>query len=184
MVIGCEVEVLRDNGYGKLSYSKKLSEVSTLKFKAATLQRRPSTSVSSLKVNVTVIDSQGHNLNVRKGKWDGSDRRSSGVNDHEAIVGQPLRVSCVSRGADPSPNLTLTINDQPWLETSSTAKFEPVTLGVPNGYKVVEGRLDMVYDSMFNNNGYMVIECKAFYDDYLFEKEHTSLTKRSPNSQV
>ena len=133
---------------------------------------------------MTVIDSQGHNLNVRKGKWDGSDRRSSGVNDHEAIVGQPLRVSCVSRGADPSPNLTLTINDQPWLETSSTAKLEPVTLGVPNGYKVVEGRLDMVYDSMFNNNGYMVIECKAFYEDYLFEKEHTSLTKRSPNSQV
>lgn len=31
ITVGCEVEVLRDNGYGKLAHSQKMEEVSVLK---------------------------------------------------------------------------------------------------------------------------------------------------------
>ena len=39
--------------------------------------------------------------------------------------------------------------------------------------------MDTVYDSMFNNNGDMAIECKASYEDFLFEKKQLGLRKQA-----
>ena len=54
-------------------------------------------------------------------------------------------------------------------------------LFVPNisilGTKVVEGRINTVIDSMFTSNQFLDIECKATYDDFLFEKKQLRLTK-------
>ena len=45
------------------------------------------------------------------------------------------------------------------------------------GTKVVEGRVNTVIDSMFTSNQVLDIECKATYDDFLFEKKQLRLTK-------
>ena len=125
-----------------------------------------------------MADTQGHQLRMKNGKWD-----SRGAeNQHEATVGQPLLVSCISQGTNPTPNLTMFINDQPLKEASATARVQDLTMGVPTGMKVTEGRLDMVYDSMFGSNNMMTIECKAYFNDYLIETEHLSLRKK--NNQV
>jgi len=153
ITLGCEVEVLRDSGYGKLDHSKKITEA-----------------------NVSVADTQGHQLRMKNGKWDAY---NSGAANHEATVGQPLLVSCISQGTTPSPNLTLFINDQAWNDVSATARTQDLSMGVPSGMKVVEGRLDMVYDSMFGRNNMMVIECKAHIQDYLLTTEHLSLRKKT-----
>jgi len=153
ITLGCEVEVLRDSGYGKLDHSKKITEA-----------------------NVSVADTQGHQLRMKNGKWDAY---NSGAANHEATVGQPLLVSCISQGTTPSPNLTLFINDQAWKDVSATARTQDLSMGVPSGMKVVEGRLDMVYDSMFGRNNMMVIECKAHIQDYLLTTEHLSLRKKT-----
>merc|ERR1712012_1413089 len=153
ITLGCEVEVLRDSGYGKLDHSKKITEA-----------------------NVSVADTQGHQLRIKNGKWDAY---NSGAANHEATVGQPLLVSCISQGTTPSPNLTLFINDQAWNDVSATARTQDLSMGVPSGMKVVEGRLDMVYDSMFGRNNMMVIECKAHIQDYLLTTEHLSLRKKT-----
>ena len=126
--------------------------------------------------NVSVADTQGHQLRMKNGKWDAY---NSGAANHEATVGQPLLVSCISQGTTPSPNLTLFINDQAWNDVSATARTQDLSMGVPSGMKVVEGRLDMVYDSMFGRNNMMVIECKAHIQDYLLTTEHLSLRKKT-----
>ena len=172
ITIGCEVEVLRDSGYGKLDHSKKISEVFEY-------QNEISKRLSLiLKVEISVADTQGHQLRMKNGKWDSRGSESQ----HEATVGQPLLVSCISQGTNPLPNLTMFINDQPWKEVSGTARVQDLAMGVPTGMKVVEGRLDMVYDSMFGSNNMMTIECKAYFNDYLIETEHLSLRKK--NNQV
>ena len=61
--------------------------------------------------------------------------------------------------------------------------LDPFWLFVPNiyisilGTKVVEGRVNTVIDSMFTSNHVLDIECKATYDDFLFEKKQLRLTK-------
>merc|ERR1711953_497785 len=154
ITLGCEVEVLRDSGYGKLDHSKKITEA-----------------------NISVADTQGHQLRIKNGKWDAYNSRNT--NQHEATVGQPLLVSCISQGTTPNPNLTLFVNDQAWEDVSATARTQELTMGVPSGMKVVEGRLDMVYDSMFGRNDMIVIECKAHIQDYMLTSEHLSLRKKT-----
>ena len=68
-------------------------------------------------------------MTLKNGKWDSSNY----INQFEASVGQPLLVSCISKNANPSPNLTLYLNDQPWEETSGTSAIQEVRLGVPSG---------------------------------------------------
>merc|ERR1712227_262676 len=154
ITLGCEVEVLRDSGYGKLDHSKKITEA-----------------------NISVADTQGHQLRIKNGKWDAYNSRNT--NQHEATVGQPLLVSCISQGTTPNPNLTLFVNDQAWEDVSATARTQDLTMGVPSGMKVVEGRLDMVYDSMFGRNNMIVIECKAHIQDYMLTSAHLSLRKKT-----
>jgi len=151
VTVGCEVKVLRDNGYGKLS----------------TLQKRA-------ELPVTVVDTLSHSMTLKNGKWDSSNY----INQFEASVGQPLLVSCISKNANPSPNLTLYLNDQPWEATSGTSAIQEVRLGVPSGTKVIEGRMDTVYDQMFNAQGILNIECKAMFKDFMIEKKQLGLKKK------
>lgn len=132
---------------------------------------------SFFKANISVADTQGHQLRIKNGKWDAYNSRNT--NQHEATVGQPLLVSCISQGTTPNPNLTLFVNDQAWEDVSATARTQDLTMGVPSGMKVVEGRLDMVYDSMFGRNNMIVIECKAHIQDYMLTSEHLSLRKKT-----
>jgi len=91
---------------------------------------------------------------------------------------------------NPGPNLTLTLNGRPWEETSATARIQEAS-PVPNrGYssssseqstKVIEGRIDEVNDNMFSS-GVLDIECKATYDNFLFERKQLRLTKNSGSS--
>jgi hypothetical protein len=114
---------------------------------------------------------------VKKGKWDDNGNMGN-LNPHEATVGQPLTVSCLSRGSNPSPNLTMTLNGRAWQESSATSKIV-TPMGVPADTMILEGRMDTVYDSLFNSDGILAIECTAKYQDYLFEKKQLGLTKKS-----
>lgn len=128
-------------------------------------------------MQVTVVDSANHIMTLKNGKWDTSSLGN--LNQFEASVGQPLLVSCISRNANPAPNLTLTLNGQPWEETSATSRIEEIRIGVPTGSKVIEGRMDTVYQSMFNADGVMAIECKANYQDYVVDKKQLGLRASS-----
>jgi len=160
--VKCEVEVLRDNGYGKLSSSKKEAEVP-----------------------ITVVDSTNHQMTIKKGAWSQNNQGQS--SQYQASLNEALVVSCASMNVNPSPNLTLTLNGRPWEETSATAQIQDVSPS--HGYssssstntKVIEGRIGEVYDNMFNSN-VLDIECKATYDDYLFDKKQLRLTKNSGSS--
>ena len=123
---------------------------------------------------MTVVDTSSHILTVKNGKWD--QQNMGNLNPFEASVGSPLLVSCISRNANPSPNLTLYLNDQPWTETSATSRVDEISIGVASDSKVIEGRMDTVYDSMFQN-GVMNIECKSTFKDFLFEKKQLGLRK-------
>jgi len=161
--VKCEVEVLRDNGYGKLSSSKKEAEVP-----------------------ITVVDSTNHQMSVKKGAW--SESNQGQMSQYQASLNEALVVSCASMNVNPSPNLTLTLNGRPWEETSATARIQDAS---PNsGYsssstesstKVIEGRIEEVYDNMFTS-GVLDIECKASYDDFLFDKKQLRLTKNAGTS--
>ena len=50
--------------------------------------------------------------------------------------------------------------------------------------KVVEGRVNTVIDSMFTSNQVLDIECKATYDDFLFEKKQLRLTKEGQSQDT
>ena len=76
MTFACEVESLRDDGYGKMKHYKKLGE--------------------SL---IRVVNNENPELIM---KHDPSQGRT-------AAAGKPLKVTCVSKGADPSPKLSITI---------------------------------------------------------------------------
>merc|ERR1711936_1494863 len=160
MNVKCEVEVLRDNGYGKLSSSKKEAEVP-----------------------ITVVDSTNHQMTVKKGAW--SENNQGSMSQYQASLNEPLIVSCASMNVNPSPNLTLTLNGRPWEETSATARIQDASPS--RGYssssstKVIEGRIEEVYDNMFNS-GVLDIECKANYEDFLFDKKQLRLTKDSGSS--
>merc|ERR1711936_415445 len=138
MNVKCEVEVLRDNGYGKLSSSKKEAEVP-----------------------ITVVDSTNHQMTVKKGAW--SENNQGSMTQYQASLNEPLIVSCASLNVNPSPNLTLTLNGRPWEEISHSASVQDAS---PNSYssssstKVVEGRVNTVIDSMFTSNQVLDIECK------------------------
>ena len=86
-------------------------------------------------------------------------------------------MSCVSQNADPAPKLSLFINDQEWESTSGNSRVQEVTYGVPHKHKIIEGRMDQIYDQNFDNRGYMIIECKAMYDDLMFDKKKITLRK-------
>jgi len=154
--VKCEVEVLRDNGYGKLSSSKKEAEIP-----------------------IVVVDNTNHQMSLKKGAWNDNNRAGQ-VNQYQVSLNQPLIVSCASLNVNPSPNLTLTLNGRPWEEISHSASVQDAS---PNSYssssstKVVEGRINTVIDSMFTSNQVLDIECKATYDDFLFEKKQLRLTK-------
>jgi len=154
--VKCEVEVLRDNGYGKLSSSKKEAEIP-----------------------IVVVDSTNHQMSLKKGAWNNNNRAGQ-LNQYQVSLNQPLIVSCASMNVNPSPNLTLTLNGRPWEEISHSASVQDTS---PNSYssssstKVVEGRVNTVIDSMFTSNQVLDIECKATYDDFLFEKKQLRLTK-------
>jgi len=154
--VKCEVEVLRDNGYGKLSSSKKEAEIP-----------------------IVVVDNTNHQMSLKKGAWNNNNRAGQ-VNQYQVSLNQPLIVSCASLNVNPSPNLTLTLNGRPWEEISHSASVQDAS---PNSYssssstKVVEGRVNTVIDSMFTSNQVLDIECKATYDDFLFEKKQLRLTK-------
>ncbi len=115
-----------------------------------------------------MVDTASHQLMLKNGKWDGSSLGN--LNEFEALVGQPLLVSCTSRNANPSPNLTLYLNNRPWEETSATSRVEEIQMGVPSGSKVIEGRMDMVYENMFQN-GALLIECKASFEAMEFDSK-------------
>jgi hypothetical protein len=155
--VKCEVEVLRDNGYGKLSSSKKEAEIP-----------------------IVVVDSTNHQMSLKKGTWNNNNQAGQ-LNQYQVSLNQPLIVSCASLNVNPSPNLTLTLNGRPWEEISHSASVQDTS---PNSYsssssstKVVEGRVNTVIDSMFTSNQVLDIECKATYDDFLFEKKQLRLTK-------
>merc|ERR1712241_735949 len=160
MNVKCEVEVLRDNGYGKLSSSKKEAEVL-----------------------ITVVDSTNHQMTVKKGAWNENNQGS--MSQYQASLNEPLIVSCASMNVNPSPNLTLTLNGRPWDEVSATANIRDASprqgySSSPNT-KVIEGRIEEVYQNMFNS-GALDIECKATFDDFLFDKKQLRLTKNSGSS--
>jgi len=147
---------LRDNGYGKLSSSKKEAEIP-----------------------IVVVDNTNHQMSLKKGAWNNNNRAGQ-VNQYQVSLNQPLIVSCASLNVNPSPNLTLTLNGRPWEEIAHSASVQDAS---PNSYssssstKVVEGRVNTVIDSMFTSNQVLDIECKATYDDFLFEKKQLRLTK-------
>merc|ERR1711936_1233929 len=165
MNVKCEVEVLRDNGYGKLSSSKKEAEVP-----------------------ITVVDSTNHQMTVKKGAW--SENNQGSMSQYQASLNEPLIVSCASMNVDPSPNLTLTLNGRPWEETSATARIQEAS-PIPNrGYssssseqstKVIEGHIEQVNNNMFSS-GVLDIECKATYDNFLFDRKQLRLTRNSGSS--
>jgi len=148
MTIGCEVEVIRDDNYGRINYSKKKGEV-----------------------NVTVVDTQGQSLSLKHGKWN-----SYGSGSRQAKVGQPLIVSCISKGSgSQTPNLTLTINDQPWNSYLYNGQVRPISSN-RNGEKIIEGEIPSVNDRMFNS-GVIKIKCESKYDDFVLKNEELNLGK-------
>jgi len=86
---------------------------------------------------------------------------------------------------NPSPNLTLTLNGRPWDEVSATANIRDASprqgYSSSSNTKVIEGRIEEVYQNMFNS-GALDIECKATFDDFLFDKKQLRLTKNSGSS--
>lgn len=85
----------------------------------------------------------------------------------------------MSKGSTPQPNLTLTLNGQPWLETSATSRIHEIYTDVPADIKVIEAEMDAVYDNMFNSDGIMEIVCKAMYNDFVMDKKPLGLKRKS-----
>merc|ERR1712156_1344434 len=122
-------------------------------------------------VNVTVVDTQGQSLSLKHGKWN-----SYGSRSRQAKVGQPLIVSCISKGSgSQTPNLTLTINDQPWNSYLYNGQVRPISSN-RNGEKIIEGEITSVNDRMFNS-GVIKIKCESKFDDFVLKHEELNLGK-------
>ena len=113
---------------------------------------------------------------VKNGRW--NENITQPLED-AATTGQPLLVSCIYKSADITPNLTLTWNSRPWDSISASSRIDSVTLDVPYGTKVIEGRIDQVEDFMFNVDQ-VIIECKAISHDITVKKKHLNLRRKSP----
>ena len=115
---------------------------------------------------------------VKNGHW--NETMTQPMHEEAATIGQPLLVSCIYKSADITPNLTLTWNSRPWDSISASSRIDSVTLDVPYGMKVIEGRIDQVEDFMFNIDQ-VIIECKAIsHDDITVKKKHLNLRRKSP----
>ena len=44
--------------------------------------------------------------------------------------------------------------------------------------KVIEGRMDTVYETFFSSSGVMKIECKAMFKDFMIDKKELGLRKK------
>ncbi len=148
MTFGCEVTSVRDNGYGKLRHYKKLGE--------------------SI---VSVVNSRDHELLIKK--------RDGEQNSHLSVAapGEDVTVACVSRGAIPSPKLSLVVQGRNFTEILG-GRVDAAH--IEGKQATLIGKLTDVAEELFKD-GYLTIECLAHYDDFLFDKKELSLAREEPD---
>ena len=102
--------------------------------------------------------------------------------DRVAIIGDQLIVSCISFGASQTPNLTLHINGQHFTDLyGARVNKENVQVSGNSRHNqgvAVVGYLDTVSSNLFNGGNNLLVECKAWYGDQMFEKKDLSLLKK------
>ena len=113
---------------------------------------------------IQVVDNENHELTIKTDP-------STGLS---AAPGKPVSLTCVSRGADPSPQLSLMFNGQNLTEMYSAQVVE-INAGSPKD-TAIKGTLRYPTEDMFDNNE-LLVKCVAHFGDAIVDKKEITLRK-------